>query len=96
LSATGIAACRDRGERYNTELVEAIELGYLLEVSEATVHSALNRRESRGAHAREDYPERDDKNWLKHTLVFKQGDGKVCFRYKPVVLGKFEPKARTY
>jgi len=87
---------QDRGERYNTELVEAIELGYLLEVSEATVHSALNRRESRGAHAREDYPERDDKNWLKHTLVFKQGDGKVCFRYKPVVLGKFEPKARTY
>ncbi|PZA08783.1 MULTISPECIES: succinate dehydrogenase flavoprotein subunit [unclassified Meiothermus] len=87
---------QDKGERYNTELVEAIELGYLLEVSEATVHSALNRRESRGAHAREDYPERDDKNWLKHTLVFKQGDGKVCFRYKPVVLGKFEPKARTY
>ncbi|MER3488547.1 MAG: succinate dehydrogenase flavoprotein subunit [Meiothermus sp.] len=87
---------QDKGERYNTELVEAIELGYLLEVSEATVHSALNRRESRGAHAREDYPERDDKNWLKHTLVFKQEGGKVCFRYKPVVLGKFEPKARTY
>ncbi|RIH88125.1 succinate dehydrogenase flavoprotein subunit [Calidithermus roseus] len=86
---------QDKGERYNTELMEALELGYLLEVSEATVHSCLNRKESRGAHAREDYPERDDKNWLKHTLVYKK-QGKVGFMYKPVVLGKFEPKARTY
>ncbi|WP_027892876.1 succinate dehydrogenase flavoprotein subunit [Calidithermus chliarophilus] len=86
---------QDKGERYNTELVEAMELGYLLEVSEATVHSCLNRKESRGAHAREDYPERDDKNWLKHSLVYRK-NGKVDFMYKPVVLGKFEPKARTY
>ncbi|VCU52455.1 Succinate dehydrogenase flavoprotein subunit [Thermus thermophilus] len=86
----------DKGDAYNTELVEALELGYLLEVSEALVHSALNRTESRGAHAREDYPERDDENWLKHTLAYKVEDGKVCFRYKPVVLGRFEPKARTY
>jgi succinate dehydrogenase / fumarate reductase, flavoprotein subunit len=86
----------DKGEAYNTELVEALELGYLLEVSEALVHSALNRTESRGAHAREDYPERDDRNWLKHTLAYKVEDGKVAFRYKPVVLGRFEPKARTY
>ena len=89
-------AIDDKGEAYNTELVEALELGYLLEVSEALVHSALNRTESRGAHAREDYPERDDRNWLKHTLAYKVGDGKVAFRYKPVVLGRFEPKARTY
>jgi len=87
---------QDRGTKYNTELVEAIELGYLLEVSEATVHSCLNRRESRGAHAREDYPERNDKEWLKHTLVYKCPDHKVKFAYKTVVLGKFEPKARTY
>lgn len=86
----------DKGDAYNTELVEALELGYLLEVSEALVHSALNRTESRGAHAREDYPERDDANWLKHTLAYKVADGKVAFRYKPVVLGRFEPKARTY
>ena len=86
----------DKGDAYNTELVEALELGYLLEVSEALVHSALNRTESRGAHAREDYPERDDENWLKHTLAYKVEDGKVAFRYKPVVLGRFEPKARTY
>ncbi|MER3555319.1 MAG: succinate dehydrogenase flavoprotein subunit [Meiothermus sp.] len=87
---------QDRGSKYNTELVEAIELGYLLEVAEATVHSCLNRRESRGAHAREDYPERNDKEWLKHTLVYKCPGNKVKFAYKPVVLGKFEPKARTY
>ena len=86
----------DKGDAYNTELVEALELGYLLEVSEALVHSALNRTESRGAHAREDYPELDDENWLKHTLAYKVEDGKVCFRYKPVVLGRFEPKPRTY
>ncbi|BDG24398.1 succinate dehydrogenase flavoprotein subunit [Thermus thermophilus] len=86
----------DKGDAYNTELVEALELGYLLEVSEALVHSALNRTESRGAHAREDYPERDDENWLKHTLAYKVEDGKVAFRYKPVVLGRFEPKPRTY
>jgi succinate dehydrogenase subunit A (EC 1.3.5.1) len=89
-------AIDDKGEAYNTELVEALELGYLLEVSEALVHSALNRTESRGAHAREDYPERDDRNWLKHTLAYKVEDGKVAFRYKPVVLGRFEPQARTY
>lgn len=89
-------ALEDKGEVYNTELVEALELGYLLEVSEALVHSALNRTESRGAHAREDYPERDDQNWLKHTLAYKVADGKVAFRYKPVVLGRFEPKVRTY
>ena len=60
------------------------------------VAAALARKESRGAHAREDYPERDDENWLKHTLAYKVADGKVCFRYKPVVLGRFEPKPRTY
>ena len=87
---------QDKGDRYNTELVEAIELGFLLDVAEATVHSALNRTESRGAHAREDYPERDDENWLKHTLIYREAPGKVSFRYKPVVLGRFEPKPRTY
>lgn len=87
---------QDKGDRYNTELVEAIELGYLLEVSEATVHSCLLRKESRGAHAREDYPDRNDQEWLKHTLAFKNPSGGVKFGFKEVVLGKFEPKARTY
>ena len=86
----------DRGERYNTDLMEAIELGFLLENAEAFVHSALNRRESRGAHAREDFKERDDVNFLKHTMIFKGEVGKPEIKWKDVVLGKYEPKPRTY
>ncbi len=85
----------DQGKVYNTELMEAIELGFLLDNAEQLVHAALNRTESRGAHSREDFKERDDADWLKHTLIYKDGDG-VRIDYKPVVLGKFEPKPRTY
>ncbi len=91
----GQISVSDKTQRYNTELIEALELGFLLENAEALVHSALNRRESRGAHAREDYPERDDKNFLKHTMAYKTNQG-VDIRWKDVVLGKYEPKARTY
>ena len=87
---------KDRSTTYNTELMEALELGYLLDVSEALVHSAANRTESRGAHSREDFPERDDTNWLKHTLIYREGPGQTKISYKPVVLGKYEPKPRTY
>ncbi|MBB6097144.1 succinate dehydrogenase / fumarate reductase flavoprotein subunit [Deinobacterium chartae] len=89
---------QDTGMKYNTELMEAMELGYLLDVSEAMTYSALNRKESRGAHAREDYPDRDDEGWLKHTMAFRDlaAPGKVNIRYKPVVLGRFEPKPRVY
>src|SRR5690606_14799491 len=59
----------DKGRVYNTELMEALELGFLLDNAKLLVHAALNRKESRGAHSREDYQERDDANWLKHTLV---------------------------
>ena len=86
----------DRGERFNTELMEAIELGFLLENAEAFVHSALNRRESRGAHAREDYRERDDVNFLKHTMIYRRDVGSPEIKWRDVVLGKYEPKARTY
>lgn len=85
----------DQGEQYNTELMEALELGFLLDNAEALVHAALNRKESRGAHSREDFKERDDEAWLKHTLVYKDGEG-VRIDYKPVTLGKYEPKPRVY
>jgi succinate dehydrogenase / fumarate reductase flavoprotein subunit len=87
----------DKGCRYNTDLVEALELGFLLDCAEATVESALARTETRGAHAREDHPERDDDGWLKHTLAFRDpDDGAISLRYKPVTITKFEPKPRVY
>jgi succinate dehydrogenase / fumarate reductase flavoprotein subunit len=85
----------DKGKQYNTELMEALELGFLLDNAEQLVHAALNRKESRGAHSREDFKERDDSNWLKHTLVYKDGN-KVKIEYKAVTLGKYEPKPRVY
>jgi succinate dehydrogenase / fumarate reductase flavoprotein subunit len=85
----------DLGNAFNTELLNIWELGCLIELAEVTTTSALARRESRGAHAREDYPERDDENWLKHTLAWMQ-DGKVVLDYKPVIITKYEPKKRVY
>lgn len=86
---------QDKGKAFNTDLLEAIELGYLLDLAEVTAASALARRESRGAHSREDYPERDDQNWLRHTLAYWAEAG-VELRYKPVVITRFTPKPRTY
>jgi succinate dehydrogenase / fumarate reductase flavoprotein subunit len=80
---------------FNTELLEANEMGYLLDLAEITVVGALARKESRGAHSREDFPERDDKKWLKHTLAYEGKDGPTL-RYKPVSITRFEPKPRTY
>ncbi len=85
----------DQGKQYNTELMEALELGFLLDNAEQLVHAAHNRKESRGAHSREDYRERDDDNWLKHTLIYKDGEG-TRIEYKEVTLGKYEPKPRVY
>ena len=90
------ARVRDRGRVFNQELVEAWEVGCLLDVAEATAACALHRTESRGAHYREDFPERDDQAWLKHTLVWRQPDGTLRFGAKPVVITKWPPKARTY
>jgi len=91
----GQVGLEDQGKQFNTELIEALELGFLLDNAEQLVHAALNRQESRGAHSREDFPERDDQNWLKHTLLYKDGDG-VRIGYKPVNIGKYEPKPRVY
>jgi succinate dehydrogenase / fumarate reductase flavoprotein subunit len=85
----------DRGTVFNTELLEANELGYLLDLAHVTVAAALARTESRGAHSREDYPERDDANWLKHSLAYQGEDGPIL-RYKQVSITRFEPKPRTY
>jgi len=86
----------DKGNLFNTDVLDAIELGYLLDFSSALVESALAREESRGAHFRDDFQERDDKNWLKHSLAFLQEDGSISLDYKPVSITRFEPKERKY
>ena len=85
----------DRGKVFNMDMLNAWELGNLLDLAEVTTASALVRTESRGAHAREDYSKRDDINWLKHTLAWLH-DGHVELRYKPVTITRFEPKERVY
>ena len=85
----------DKGVRFNTDLYEARELGCLLDLVEVTTFAALDRTESRGAHYREDYPQRDDANWLKHSFVTCR-NGALEVTYKPVTITRFEPKERTY
>jgi len=85
----------DTGRIFNTELLNAWELGNMLEIAEVVAECALNRQESRGGHSREDFPERDDENWLKHTLAWHT-DGKTRVDYKPVTITKYQPKKRVY
>lgn len=85
----------DRGKSYNTELLEVIELGCLLDLAKVLVESALARVESRGGHYREDFPKRNDTDWLKHTLAYQTSKG-IELRFKPVVITKFQPMERKY
>ncbi|GJM42555.1 MAG: succinate dehydrogenase flavoprotein subunit [Ardenticatenaceae bacterium] len=86
----------DKGKQFNTDLLEAWELGCLLELAEVTAVSALARTESRGGHARDDYQKRDDGEWLKHTFYFRTEENGHRLDYKPVTLGRYEPKERVY
>ncbi len=87
---------QDKTKAFNTELVSALELKNMLDLAETVAVGALERRESRGAHTREDHPERDDKNWLAHTMATQGSDGRPKLELTPVTITEFEPKARTY
>jgi len=94
---------QDKGRRYNTELLEAVELGFLLDLAQVLVASARARNESRGGHFREDYPHRDDVNFMRHTMAYRRGstepaapDVEVVLDYKPVVQTRYQPMERKY
>ncbi len=86
----------DKGKKFNTDLMDAVEIGFMLDYAEAIAACAKNRTESRGAHLREDYTSRDDENWLKHTLLFGTGENGHRIEYKDVAITRFQPKERKY
>jgi len=93
----------DRGKRFNTDLLEAIELGFLLDIAEVVVASALERKESRGGHMRDDYPDRNDEKYLVHTMAYLTGDptspnveDHIAIDWKPVVITNYPPMERKY
>jgi succinate dehydrogenase / fumarate reductase flavoprotein subunit len=85
----------DRGTIFNQDVIGAIELGYMLDTAEAIVLAALERRESRGAQYRTDFPERNDEDWLKHIDISRNGDAPEI-TYSPVTITQWEPQERTY
>ncbi|PYY36016.1 succinate dehydrogenase flavoprotein subunit [Curtobacterium sp. MCJR17_055] len=94
---------QDKGKRFNTDLLEAVELGFLLDLAEVVVYSARNRKESRGGHMRDDYPKRDDENYMQHTMAYLTGDphssladDHITLDWKPVVMTRYEPMERKY
>jgi succinate dehydrogenase flavoprotein subunit len=89
-------AIMDKGSVYNTELMETVELGFLLDCADTLVTAARARTESRGAHFREDHPLRDDANWMKHSLAYRTDDGSIALEFKPVKLGPYIPMERKY
>ena len=87
---------QDRSNVFNTDLIQVLELGCMLEVAEAIAHSAARRKESRGSHQRLDHPERDDGNYLKHSLATYRGGGVPTVSYCDVVITRSKPAARVY
>jgi len=86
----------DQDRTFNTQITAALELGFMLDVAETIVHSALNREESRGAHQRRDFPKRDDTKYLAHSLVSRAGEGPPRVDYLPVVITRWPPGERIY
>jgi succinate dehydrogenase / fumarate reductase flavoprotein subunit len=87
----------DKGQVFNNDLTQALELGFLLELADCMIVAGLARKESRGAHARpHDYPDRDDENYMSHTMVSWDGDGRPQLDWKPVTVTKWQPQERTY
>jgi succinate dehydrogenase / fumarate reductase flavoprotein subunit len=89
------AGVADKSRTYNTNLFHALELENLVDLAEVAIAGGLAREESRGAHARRDFPTRDDERWLKHTLCFREEDG-VRLAYKPVTIDTWKPVERKY
>jgi succinate dehydrogenase / fumarate reductase flavoprotein subunit len=89
-------AISDKGRRFNSDLLEAVELGFLLDLAEVLVVGARARNESRGGHFREDYPHRDDTNFMRHTMAYRNEDGSITLDYKPVVQTRYQPMERKY
>ncbi|MDP4333155.1 succinate dehydrogenase flavoprotein subunit [Curtobacterium sp. A7_M15] len=94
---------QDKGKRFNTDLLEAVELGFLLDLAEVVVYSARNRKESRGGHMRDDYPKRDDEHYMQHTMAYLTGDphssladDHITLDWKPVVVTRYQPMERKY
>ncbi|MDQ0574643.1 succinate dehydrogenase flavoprotein subunit [Agromyces albus] len=96
-------AVQDKGKRFNTDLLEAVELGFLLDLAEVVVYSARNRKESRGGHMRDDYPKRDDAKYMQHTMAYLSGDphsskadDHIRLDWKPVTITRYQPMERKY
>ncbi len=96
-------AVHDKGTRFNTDLLEAVELGFLLDLAEVVVYSARNRKESRGGHMRDDFPDRDDEHYMQHTMAYLTGDphsskadDHISLDWKPVTITRYQPMERKY
>jgi succinate dehydrogenase / fumarate reductase flavoprotein subunit len=86
----------DKGKRYNSDLLEAVELGFLLDLAQALVVTARARTESRGGHSREDYPTRDDVNFMRHSMAYRSSESEIRLDYKPVTVTRYQPMERKY